>query len=90
MFDELSRQASLDLDGIIGNTHLAELTTPDVIGESLPLLIELSDASGLPLIAVIAPQDMPVEELAAVATAQTNQPPAPFLSIPRLVKTAWQ
>ncbi len=86
MLQELEKVSSLTVDGIIGNTHLAEFTTAEVIRESLEPLQELSRESGLPLIAVTVPQEVLNEENSLSNAVQSGD----LLPVQRLVKTVWQ
>jgi len=80
MIDELVSTATLAIDALVGNTHLAELTTDEIIQQSLPLLNELSEVSKIPLVCVTVPQGSSLQDsLNAFA-----------LPIERLVKTSWQ
>ena len=86
MLHNISATSSLAIDALIGNTHLAEFTTMDTIEQSVPLLRELSEASGLPLLAVTVPEY--VESIPSAL--QEDSIPVPLLVIERLVKTNWQ
>jgi len=78
MLSDLSATTSLGIDALIGNTHLAEFTTLDIVRDSLPLLEQLSAKSGIPLCAVTIPSTLPPQEEDI------------FLPIERYVKTSWQ
>ncbi|MDR1087797.1 MAG: hypothetical protein LBL23_00700 [Coriobacteriales bacterium] len=104
MLQELSDTASLDIDALIGNTHLAEFTTPVIIRDSLPLLRRLSAQSGVPLLAVTVPQGLPLSlqdaedekderergDEGKLASEGKAEDAGLFLSVERLVKTSWQ
>jgi len=85
MIRRITKVSSLDIDALIGNTHLAEFTTLDTVKESLPLLEELSLKSRLPLVAVTIPETDPLLHPVPLPLATEF-----YLPVERLVKTNWQ
>lgn len=85
MIAEIQATSGLTLAGIIGNSHLAEFTTPEIIEASLPLLEELANRSAIPLVAVTTSCSVD-----ASLQEQAGKRAYELLSIERLVKTGWQ
>ncbi|MCL2530198.1 MAG: ParA family protein [Coriobacteriia bacterium] len=80
IISEIAQTTSLSIDGLVGNTHLAEFTTMETIEQSLPLMLEISKSTKIPLVAITTP-----EELAKPLDEQQI-----YLPVERLVKTNWQ
>lgn len=57
LISELESQSGLKLNGLVGNTHLAEFTSLQTVCDSLPTLKEISQKSGLSLLCVTVPFD---------------------------------
>lgn len=83
MLGELSDISALSIDGLVGNTHLAEFTTHKTAQDSLPLLEELAHESGIPLLAVTVPASLTSQEGDCLQGESA-------LPVERLVTTPWQ
>lgn len=90
LIDSLVGQSGLTLDGIVGNTHLAEFTTPDVIEGSLSVLEELSELSKLPVLAVTVPKELQQEGTLLQGDKLQSLNTELLLPVERIVKTVWQ
>ncbi len=83
MRTQIEASAQLPVTGWIGNTHLMEMTTSDMILAGFDFASEVSQASHLPLVFVTAPQSL-------YASLNREVIDCPVLPIERRLKTPWQ
>lgn len=83
MLDEIRATARLDFTGLIGNTHLMNNTTPEVVLSGLKLSLEVSAKAKLPVVFLSAV----TEVLAKMDPATIN---CPVLPLNRSLLKPWE
>ena len=59
--EEIEAAAGLKFTGIVNSTNLGEDTTAELIAEQMPLLRELAQTLGLPIVFTAVPAELPLE-----------------------------
>jgi hypothetical protein len=80
--------SGLTATGVLGNTHLKEETTATTVAASLPVLHELCEQTGLPLVGVCSPASV-AADVRELLDGQGDKS-VPLFSLDTLVKTIWE
>ncbi|MCL1879336.1 MAG: ParA family protein [Actinomycetia bacterium] len=85
----IEAQSGLAVTGIIGNSHLKQLTDLDILAASIPKLRSLAELAELPVVAISAPEALAAAFTAKLAGLWPSTPPA-VLPLKQLVGTPWE
>jgi hypothetical protein len=82
--------SGLAVTGLVGNTHLKELTTAEGILKALAPTHELAEAAGVPLLAITVSRPLAAKVEAALGQLGESSSATPVYPIDPLVGTPWE
>jgi hypothetical protein len=89
MLADIAATARLQIDALVGNTHLQQLTSAQTILDSLDGLLAVSAAADLPIHCLSVPRSLKAELSAALASLKLPNA-LPLYPIERYVRTVWE
>lgn len=86
---QIEAVGKIKITALVGNTHLKEFTTPEIIVEQLLVLNRLSQELVLPVLFVMVPRSLLSEVDNRIARLPAQQRPRLY-AVDQLVRTVWE